>query len=424
MPHPIPEIPGELLEDSHTAQYLSERVAGLCGLRGTRFPGSQPVSFTSSSLSLLERKDFWVCEKSDGVRVLVYILMNENTNHQDVWLIDRKQRYFKVEALHFPHWERTDQPLRDTILDGELVLDIDPKTHEETLRFYAFDCLVLNGENIMAKSLLSRFGRLRNWVVGPFQKALKAFPEWRASAPFEVLAKEQELSYHIAQVLNVHIPQLQHGHDGLIFTCAESSYVPGTDENILKWKPPSENSIDFKLQLRFPPSPHDPSQPDFYAKPVGLLYTWLGRDDYEFFDEMELDDDEWKAWKESGEQFDDRIIEVSWDNDRSTWKYLRIRDDKPHANHKNIMKKIMVSITDGVEIEALLERSDAIRTAWKNREAVRNGKAPPAPEQRRPGGMPLTPAASGGRTAMPPTPGGYGATSQPAGSSVVAGLRR
>jgi hypothetical protein len=121
----------------------------------------------------------------------------------------------------------------------------------------------------------------------------------------------------------------------------------------LKWKPPSENSIDFKLQLRFPPSPHDPSQPDFYAKPVGLLYTWLGRDDYEFFDEMELDDDEWKAWKESGEQFDDRIIEVSWDNDRSTWKYLRIRDDKPHANHKNIMKKIMVSITDGVEIEAV-----------------------------------------------------------------------
>ncbi len=42
--------------------------------------------------------------------------------------IDRKQRYFKIENLHFPHWEKRDDPLSDTILDGELVIDIDPKT--------------------------------------------------------------------------------------------------------------------------------------------------------------------------------------------------------------------------------------------------------------------------------------------------------
>jgi mRNA guanylyltransferase len=47
-----------------------------------------------------------------------------------------------------------------------------------------------------------------------------------------VLAKKQELSYHIAQVLNVHVPQLQHGHDGLIFTCVETEYVAGTDEKM------------------------------------------------------------------------------------------------------------------------------------------------------------------------------------------------
>lgn len=57
--------------------------------------------------------------------------------------------------------------------------------------------------------------------------------------------------------------------------------------------------------------------------------------------------------KESGEQYDDRIIEVAWDNDRSTWQLLRIRDDKPHANHKDIMKKILISIEDGVEIDAV-----------------------------------------------------------------------
>lgn len=142
------------------------------------------------------------------------------------------------------------------------------------------------------------------------------------------------------------------------------------DLSRLKWKPPSENSIDFKAELRFPPLPNDPSEPDFYAKPTILLNTWLGGQDHEFFDEMEVDDDEWekcvisqassasdtdalRRMKESGEQLDDRVIEVCWDTSRGRWRMMRIRDDKPNANHKSIMEKILVSIDDGVEIEAV-----------------------------------------------------------------------
>lgn len=94
--------------------------------------------------------------------------------------------------------------------------------------------------------------RLRDWVVAPFEKGLKREPSWRDDLPFEyvhlpscidsllnssmlisrIRAKKQELSYHVAEVLNTHIPQLQHGHDGLIFTCAESEYVLGTDDKM------------------------------------------------------------------------------------------------------------------------------------------------------------------------------------------------
>lgn len=62
----------------------------------------------------------------------------------------------------------------------------------------------------------------------------------------------------------------------------------------LKWKPPSENSIDFKLVLRFLPSSEQPDKPDFYAKPVFELHTWCGRQAYEFWDVMMVKDEEWE----------------------------------------------------------------------------------------------------------------------------------
>lgn len=61
----------------------------------------------------------------------------------------------------------------------------------------------------------------------------------------------------------------------------------------LKWKPPSENSIDFKLILRFPPSPEQPNRPDYFAKPVFELHVWCGGKMYEFWDVLLVKDEEW-----------------------------------------------------------------------------------------------------------------------------------
>ncbi|GMK55809.1 hypothetical protein CspeluHIS016_0208650 [Cutaneotrichosporon spelunceum] len=390
---PIPAIPGVLLEDPEIRQFLNRHVANLCGRNDNKFPGAQPVSFANASLDLLEKLDFWVCEKSDGVRVLLFIVYNGMSANQEVWLIDRKQRYFHIDNLHFTHWERQNDPLTDTILDGELVIDIDPRTKKQTLRFYAFDCLVLGGENVMKKPLVKRYARLRDWVIAPMKRALHRFPEWKANAPFEIVAKPQELSYCVRQVLDTHIPQLQHGHDGLIFTCAESEYVTGTDPKILKWKPPSENSIDFRIDLRFPLG-HD-GEADTFAKPVFLLTEWMGGDKYEFFDEMEVDDDEWEKMKDSGEEYHGRIVECVWSRERQAFRMMRFRDDKPHGNHKSTVDKVLESIADGVEMEGVLARQDSIRAAWKERAARQRGAVhKPQVGQRAPPPPPPPPAAA------------------------------
>lgn len=57
--------------------------------------------------------------------------------------------------------------------------------------------------------------------------------------------------------------------------------------------------------------------------------------------------------KDSGEQYDDRIVEVKWDGERETWVMMRIRTDKPHGNYKGTVEKIIISIRDGVELDAV-----------------------------------------------------------------------
>ncbi|KAI0362410.1 mRNA capping enzyme, alpha subunit [Trametes cingulata] len=375
----IPDLPGiPIPPKTAQEQWLRRQVAYLCGLDNERFPGSQPVSFAARDLEKLEAYDYWVAEKSDGVRVLLFVHTDHNTGDQMVYIIDRHNTYREITGLYFPNHEDPRRPLLSSIVDGELVIDVDPRTKQETLRFLAFDCLVVNGQNVMNRPLDKRYGRLKEWMYKPYQKMLHDHPHVAVSQPFDFKVKEVKFSYHVDDVFNIDIPRLQHGNDGLIYTCVSTPYTPGTDQNILKWKPPSENSIDFKLVLRFPPTPGKPMVPDFQVKPIFELHVWCGDDRgkprYEFYDVMHVEDEEWEKMKLSNEQLDERIVEVHWDSAGECWRMMRFRDDKPHGNHKSVVDNIIKSIADGIEKDALLARSASIRNNWK----TRHGQPPAA----------------------------------------------
>ncbi|KIM48731.1 hypothetical protein M413DRAFT_15060 [Hebeloma cylindrosporum] len=432
---PIPELPGELIpRHSQQELWLKNHVARMCHfdnpekqvsfLETPKFPGSQPVSFGVKDLAKLEGQDYWVCEKSDGVRVLFLI-------------IDRHNTYREITGIFFPHHENPVMPLRNTLIDGELVIDVDRKTRKETLRFLAFDCLVIDDQNVMNRPLDKRYGRLKEWFHRPYQKMLRDHPHVAGAQPFDIQVKMINLSYHIEKVFNEDIPKLEHENDGLIYTCVNTPYQPGTDPNILKWKPPSENSIDFKLVLRFPPSRYNPKEPDWHAKPFFLLYVWCGGDKYEEYDDMYVENNEWEELKRSGEQIDDRVVEVHWDAAISRWRMMRFRDDKPHGNHRSVVENIIQSIVDGVEKDTLLERSLAIRSAWKARLSQQKPtNVPQAPQQQqhqsypqpsmRPPPMPVV---TSHPPLSPPADFRYGPLasspwSKVSGPSVYAGMKR
>ncbi|KAF8921076.1 mRNA capping enzyme [Mucidula mucida] len=413
MPIPDPDIPGTLVPaNSQQDFFLKSTVTRLCNLNNQRFPGSQPVSFLTRDLAKLEREDYWVCEKSDGLRVLLFVC-SSGGGQQDTYLINRHNEYYLQDGLFFPHHMNLKNPLGSTIVDGELVMDKDPKSGQTTLRYLAFDCLVADGQNVMPRPLDKRYGRLTEWFYKPYSQMLRDHPQMAQNQPFDIKVKQIKSSYNVEQVFTIDIPALQHGTDGLIYTCVNAPYSPGTDPNIMKWKSAYENSIDFKLELRFPPLLSDPSKPDFHAKPVFLLHQWLGGERYEQYDDMYVDDDEWEQMKLSGEQYDDRIVEVHWDPAVGHWRFMRFRDDKPHGNHQSTVEGVIASIIDGVEKDALLARSTAIRNAWK----ARQGTPVTAPAVKRPLGTDAISVLRYGPIATSPW-------SKVSGPETIAGMKR
>uniref|UniRef100_A0A4W5P1T6 mRNA guanylyltransferase n=1 Tax=Hucho hucho TaxID=62062 RepID=A0A4W5P1T6_9TELE len=106
--------------------------------------------------------------------------------------------------------------------------------------------------------------------------------------------------------------QVSHEVDGLIFQpCGK--YKAGRCDDILKWKPPSLNSVDFRLKIA------KVGGEGLIPQTVGLLY--VGSYDMPFA--------QMKASKEL-KQYDNKIIECSFNS--NTWVFMRQRVDKSFPN--------------------------------------------------------------------------------------------
>ncbi|XP_064144992.1 mRNA-capping enzyme isoform X7 [Loxodonta africana] len=173
--------------------------------------------------------------------------------------------------------------------------------------------------------------------------------------------------------------EVSHEMDGLIFQ-PPGKYKPGRCDDILKWKPPSLNSVDFRLKItrmggegiellhgvvlpviltkadnqafllwccwaRFKP-------PTFRLLPqnVGLLY--VGGYERPFA--------QIKVTKEL-KQYDNKIIECKFEN--NSWVFMRQRTDKSFPNAYNTAMAVCNSISNPVTKEMLFEFIDRCAAA-------------------------------------------------------------
>lgn len=375
------------------AATLRRDVASILQRDSTHFPGAQPISFARKHLSELAQRDYFVCEKSDGVRCLLFLTSDLNPEHGEVelvYLIDRKNEYYFVPGLHFP--SQRDGPddfasfHTNTVLDGELLFDTYPDGRKE-LKFLVFDCLALGGQLLVGRTLDKRLAYFMDKIYKPYDRLRRRFPEDCTAFAFVLEKKNFEFSYGIEKMFRDVLPRLPHGNDGLIFTCKDTAYRFGTDEHILKWKPAEENTIDFRLGLVWPSLPENGAgdaaeegiwDHDYDAIPQCELYVHHGNHDDRPWAQMYVTTNDWakmKTWAvEHSDGLDGQVIECHKDAE-GRWRFMRFRDDKSDANYIATVEKVVESINDSVDRNELMLAAASIRSAWKRREAMHGSAA-------------------------------------------------
>jgi mRNA guanylyltransferase len=152
----------------------------------------------------------------------------------------------------------------------------------------------------------------------------------------------------------------------------------------LKWKPDDENSIDFLLNLIFPPGTNDSpyvitTLTPFEQIPPGTIYQlsiWTGgkgRDSHQRWGDMYVPQGDWEKIQSSQDQelpLENAIIECRWDKKVGTagrWRFMRFRTDKEKANFIEVARNVQESIKDGVSKDELVSWAIDIKAGWRQR---------------------------------------------------------
>jgi len=335
---------GTLVEDLSFIDEMRARLWQILGHtpRRLKFPGSQPVSFEKKHIKVLEENDYLVCEKSDGLRFLLYF--TAPYEKRTAFLIDRQFGCRELEGLVL---KKEGVIHEDSLLDGELICEI--VNGKKQFSYLVFDCLLVNGVSILSERFDIRLKHVQNDFITPFLLQKSAFP-------FEMKIKKMWKSYGIGEVMK-EIGEQSHGNDGLVFTPVDEPYQMGTCDSLLKWKPAELNTVDFKLGCK---------------DGAFELFVASSHDTHCFYDLLSVRKDQ----EDELNGLDNQIIEcrLSLKEETPKWEYVRPRKDKHMANHESVVKKILDSIQDNVKKEELIAACPGIRARWKEREALKYSK--------------------------------------------------
>lgn len=320
------------------------------------FPGAQPVSMDRKNIRMLEQNGYKVSWKADGTR---YMMLIDGRN--EVYMIDRDNSVFHIENLEFPFRKDLRIHLSNTLLDGEMI--IDKVNGQPVPRYLIYDIIKFSGQPVGQCDFNRRLLCIEKEIISPRFEKMKLGQIDKAKEPFSVRNKPF-FDIHAARKLleGSFTSQVSHEVDGLIFQPI-GKYKPGRCDDILKWKPPSHNSVDFRLKIT------KVGGEGLIPQTVGLLY--VGNYDMPFA-QMKITKDL--------KQYDNKIIECTFVN--NTWVFMRQRVDKSFPNAYDTAMAVCNSIQHPVTKEILLEFLERCAQVQSRKNPADSDLMPPPPPKR------------------------------------------
>ena len=271
------------------------------------FPGPMAVSIERANFETLRRNFYWVCEKSDGVRYILFVSMFQygGKSHKMCFLINRSLEVFLV-SMCFPI-----EVYRGTVMDGELV-----QKNDGSWSFLVFDCMCIGGEYIKDKCLSERLSHTREMLtyldVGKscLGVALKNF------VPL------QSFEEYVATMVPT-----GYQNDGFVFTPENTVLGPGRSDALFKLKPQSHHTVDFLVNNR------------------GDACVW-DNIKYKKITTLNLPPEMKKSMRSGG-----AIVECMWTG--SKWVPVMIREDKNRPNNKLTLDKTLLNFMENIQLKEL-----------------------------------------------------------------------
>lgn len=188
---------------------------------GERFPGPQPVSIERRHFIEFKKREYFVCEKTDGVR---HMLVSCEYEGKRVTVLVNRAFVMTPVSTMIP---------RGTILDGELV---ERKAGGKPV-FLVYDAVVIKGADVRREPLDRRLDGARALLKSVVRST---------KDPFEIRIKNMIPMKDFSTLPP--LDSFEWDTDGLVFTPVTEPIRMGTHETLFKWKPKNRITIDFLVR--------------------------------------------------------------------------------------------------------------------------------------------------------------------------------